>query len=203
MDSMKKSNSGSDIEKLTKILSKIQDLYYQKKEQLEDLKIQIKNLREILNILNSIISKRSFASADEIYFHSIHKPEKYFSEKIPKEKLENALIKRKIYSSIDENEQNLLAILEFRNMNEAHIKIINPKALLIKETLDEFITIFLKGALIKIIDKNPNLKVNYNFLKDSDIIKSIEIKNLNNIKEFDLITIKMRELLLKLVSKRK
>ena len=53
------------------MLSKIQTIYYKKKEQLEELKLEISELREILNFLNSLISGKSFHSADEVYSKSL------------------------------------------------------------------------------------------------------------------------------------
>ncbi|MGQ4874194.1 MAG: hypothetical protein ACP6IY_09000 [Promethearchaeia archaeon] len=200
---MNNSKTAKDIEKLTKILSKVQMLYYRKKEQLEELKDEINDLKKVLDLLNSLISEKSFTSADDLYFQSLSDPEKFFTEKIAKEKIQGTQIKRKIFASDDNSNENLLSILEFNDMSNVFIKFIDPKMLGIKETSEQFIAIFLKEALVRIIEENPNLYVKYNFCKDSDIIESIEIKNLRNIKEFDLITAKVRELVLKSISKGK
>ncbi len=203
MNLMNNSKTAKDIEKLTKILSKVQMLYYRKKEQLEELKDEINDLKKVLDLLNSLISEKSFTSADDLYFQSLSDPEKFFTEKIAKEKVQGTQIKRKIFASDDNSNENLLSILEFNDMSNVFIKFIDPKMLGIKETSEQFIAIFLKEALVRIIEENPNLDVKYNFCKDSDIIESIEIKNLRNIKEFDLITAKVRELVLKSISKGK
>ena len=55
--------------------------------------------------------------------------------------------------------------------------------------------VFLKGALIKIKETTPNLNVNYDFYKDTKLIEYININNLTSIKDYDLITDKIRELL--------
>lgn len=190
----------TDIQKLSSMLSKIQDLYYKKKEQLEELQLEISELREIINYLNSFISNKSFYSADEIYTKTLKKrkdisEEDYFIEEIPKEKVKGTNIKRKIFSKEGEKETSLLCILNFHDFNEVEIKFIEPETRLIKESSEDFIRIFLKGALIKIKESNPNLNVSYNYFKNSDMIESINISNLNSIKQYDLITSKIRELL--------
>ena len=67
----------------------------------------------------------------------------------------------------------------------------------IRETSENFISIFLRGALLKIKDINPDLDLNYDYFKNSKLIERIKISNLKTIQEFDLITSKMRELLAK------
>ncbi|MFX1463359.1 MAG: hypothetical protein ACFFBF_09995, partial [Promethearchaeota archaeon] len=94
----------NEIEKLSNTLSMIQNIYYKKKEQLEQLKLEIDELREVLNYLNSILSGKSFHSADEIYSKKlfekagISSEDQYFVEELPKEKVEGTNIKRKIFS---------------------------------------------------------------------------------------------------------
>ncbi|MFX1435015.1 MAG: hypothetical protein ACFFB1_14680, partial [Promethearchaeota archaeon] len=56
-----------ETEKLTRILSVLRSIYHKKQEQLEELQLEIKDLHEIINHLNSVISNQSFTSADEIY----------------------------------------------------------------------------------------------------------------------------------------
>jgi hypothetical protein len=208
MNSMDHRKEETDIQKLSLMLSKIQDLYYKKKEQLEELQLEISELRDIINYLNSIISTKSFHSADEIYTQAIKKrkelsEEDYFIEQIPKEKVKGTNIKRKIFSKEGEKDTNLLCILNFHDFNEVEIKFIEPKTRFIKESLEDFVRIFLKGALIKIKENNPNLTVSYGYFKNSDIIESINISNLNSIKEYDLITSKIRELLATEISSNK
>lgn len=200
MNPMDHREKETDIQKLSSMLSKIQDLYYKKKEQLEELQLEISELREIINYLNSFISNKSFYSADEIYTKTLKKrkdisEEDYFIEEIPKEKVKGTNIKRKIFSKEGEKETSLLCILNFHDFNEVEIKFIEPETRLIKESSEDFIRIFLKGALIKIKESNPNLNVSYNYFKNSDMIESINISNLNSIKQYDLITSKIRELL--------
>ena len=43
-----------EIKKLSEILSIIQNLYYKKKEHLEELQLEISKLKEVLNYLNLI-----------------------------------------------------------------------------------------------------------------------------------------------------
>ncbi|MFW9973057.1 MAG: hypothetical protein ACFFDF_22935 [Candidatus Odinarchaeota archaeon] len=190
----------NEIEKLSHMLSSIQNLYYKKKEHLEDLQKEISELREVINLLNSIISGKSFHSADEIYskslFKELEKPieEEYFVQEISKEKFKGTNIKRKIYSKSKDQEE-LLCILNFHDFNKVEIKFIDPKKRLIKESSEIFIHTFLKGALIKIKEINPDMSLNYDYLKDSDLIERITISRLKSIEEYDLITSKIRELL--------
>ncbi|MFX0138189.1 MAG: hypothetical protein ACFFDN_31395, partial [Candidatus Hodarchaeota archaeon] len=146
----------NEIEKLSYILSKIQNIYYKKKEQLEELQTEIGELREVLNFLNSLISGKSFHSADEIYSKKLFKKadssleEQYFVEELPKERVEGTNIKRKIFSKNKGKDEELLCVLNFFDFNRVEIKIIDPEKRLIKETSEDFIRIFIKGALIKI-----------------------------------------------------
>lgn len=200
MNSMDHKKEETDIQKLSSMLSKIQDLYYKKKEQLEELQLEISELRDIINYLNSLISNKSFYSADEIYTKTLNKRKElseddYFIEEIPREKVKDTNIKRKIFSKEGEKETNLLCILNFYDFNEVEIKFIEPETRFIKESSEDFVRIFLKGALIKIKESNPNLSVSYNYYKNTDMIESMNISNLNSIKEYDLITSKIRELL--------
>ncbi len=200
MNSMDHKKEETDIQKLSSMLSKIQDLYYKKKEQLEELQLEISELRDIINYLNSLISNKSFYSADEIYTKTLNKRKElseddYFIEEIPREKVKDTNIKRKIFSKEDEKETNLLCILNFYDFNEVEIKFIEPETRYIKESSEDFVRIFLKGALIKIKESNPTLSVSYNYYKNTDMIERMNISNLNSIKEYDLITSKIRELL--------
>jgi len=200
MNSMDHKKEETDIQKLSSMLSKIQDLYYKKKEQLEELQLEISELRDIITYLNSLISNKSFYSADEIYTKTLKKRKElseddYFIEEIPREKVKDTNIKRKIFSKEGEKETNLLCILNFYDFNEVEIKFIEPETRFIKESSEDFVRIFLKGALIKIKESNPNLSVSYNYYKNTDMIESMNISNLNSIKEYDLITSKIRELL--------
>jgi hypothetical protein len=204
MKSKEPKDSENEIEKLSQILSKIQDMYYKKKEQLEDLKSEINELREVLNFLNSLISNKSFHSADEVYLKSLTKKEansltedQYFIEEVSKEKVEGTNIKRKIFSKNKNKEEELLCILNFYDFNKVKIKIIDPEERSIKETSEDFIRIFLKGALIHIKENNPNMKLKYDYFKNTGLIEYITITELGSIKEYDIITSKMRELLAK------
>ena len=203
---MNAKDSENEIEKLSRILSKIQNLYYKKKEELEELKSEINELRDILNLLNSLISSKSFHSADEIYSEVLIKKadkpteEEYFVEEISKEKVEGTNIKRKIFSKSKGNDEELLCILNFYDFNRVEIKFIDPEKRSIKETSEIFIRTFLKGALIKIKETNPDMSLNYEYFKNSDLIERIIISQLKSIDEYDLITLKMRELLASEVS---
>ncbi|MHA1490987.1 MAG: hypothetical protein ACTSRI_15235 [Promethearchaeota archaeon] len=193
-------NKEDEIEKLTLVLSNIQNLYHKKKEQLEDLRLEISELKEILNSLNIIIANKSFYSANEIYSKSLKKLDKeheesYFEANIQKEKVKGTNIKRKIFSNAKDKEGQLLGILNFIDFNRIEIKFMTPELAAIKEASEDFINTFVKGALFKIKEKNPNLKLKYNFYKNTDMIESIEITNLNSIEDYDLITLKVRQLL--------
>ncbi|MHA2282831.1 MAG: hypothetical protein ACXAC5_18475 [Promethearchaeota archaeon] len=193
----------TEIEKLSEILSKIQNLYFKKKEQLEELQNEISELREVLNFLNSMISNKSFQSADVIYSKALQEPEKkkdkepYFVNDIPSERVKGTNIKRKIFTDNDEKDSKLLCILNFLDFNKVQIKLIDPMERRIRETSEDFIRTFLKEALLKIKDENPELDLKYEYFKNTDVIECINIFNLKTIKEYDLITSKLRELLTK------
>ncbi|MFX1339274.1 MAG: hypothetical protein ACFFDK_11750 [Promethearchaeota archaeon] len=196
---MDRQDKEKEIEKLSKILSSIQNLYYKKKEQLDELQLEITELKEVLTHLNSIVSNKSFHSADELYHKTLDTSEKeeisvedYFQEEIPVEKAKGTKIKRKIFSKDD---QDLLCVLNFTDFNQIEIKFIDPETRHIKETSEEFISIFLRGALIPIKEKHPELKLKYIGFKNSDIIEKIQITNITSINDYDLITDKIRELL--------
>ncbi|MHA1884614.1 MAG: hypothetical protein ACXAAI_07920 [Promethearchaeota archaeon] len=196
----------TEIEKLSQMLSKIQNLYYKKKEQLEEIQQEIAELRDVLNFLNSFISNKSFQSADKLYSESLQKivaqqPEdQYFVEEVPKERAKGTNIKRKIFANENEKDPKLLCILNFLDFNQVEIKIVNPIDSPVRETSEEFIRIFLRGALLRIKDSNPELLLEYDHFKDTDLIECIKVLNLKSIQDYDLITSKMRELLAKQVS---
>jgi len=196
---MLRKDKDNEMENLTKILSSIRELYYKKKDQLEELTNEIEEIREILNSLNSVISDKSFKSADEIITKTKNPPEevsaeKYFTEPIPKEQLKGTKIKRKIFYQKD-GEEKLIAILNLTDMDKLEIKFLQPEELHIQETSEKFIKTFLKGALIEIKEKNPDLSLDYQYYKDTDIIERILVNNLKSIKNYDLITEKIQELL--------
>ena len=187
------------LEKLSEILSTIQNIYYKKNEQIEELQQEIADLKEVLNYLNSIISIQSFHSADELYQKAKIKLEnsdlpieEYFQEEISDDNAKGTKIKSKIFSEDD----SLLCVLNFIDSNMIDIKFIEPEVRNIQETSEDFIGIFLREALLPIKDKNPELEVNYRHYKNSSIIENIEILNIKSIKDFDLIVAKLRELLL-------
>ncbi|MFX0057446.1 MAG: hypothetical protein ACFE85_07975 [Candidatus Hodarchaeota archaeon] len=183
----------TETEKLSQMLSIIQDLYYKKKDQIEELKTELSELQSVLKYLNSVISSKSFSSADKIYSDSLKKD--YFKTEISEDDFKGTNIKRKIFSSENKQEKDLLCILNFYDFKRLEIKFIDPESRSIKETSEHFIRIFLKGALIKIKEGNPNLHVTYNFFKNSDKIEYIHISNLNSMTDYDLVTSKVRELL--------
>jgi hypothetical protein len=199
---MQKKAKNSEIEKLTQILSSLQNLYYKKKGQLEELEEEIAELKEILNNLNSLISRKSFSSANEIYSQDTHAPaqeeavkEDYFIKDVPQEKLTGTKIKRKIFLQKNKGEEELICILNLYDMDKLEIKILDPTQYTIKETSEAFIKTFLKGALIQIKEQNPDLELSYKYYKNTDKIEKIMIKNLKSIDSYDLITEKISEFL--------
>ncbi len=206
MNSMDLEDNGNEIERLSHILSKIQNLYYKKKEQLEELQVEINELRDIVNFLNTLITNKSFQSADEFYSKSLVKrddasiEENYFVEDIPKEKVEGTNIKRKIFSKNKEIEENLLCVLNFFDLNRVEIKFLDPVQRSIKETSEDFLRLFIRGALIKIKEKNPEMSLKYDYYKETDLIELIHITNLTSIDDYDIITSKIRELLAEEIS---
>ncbi len=156
MKSMVTKDSENEIEKLSQMLSKLQEIYYKKKEQLTELELEINELREVINFLGSLISGKSFQRADELYSKeilektNISDEDQYFVEEIPKKKVEGTNIKRKIFSKRNGKDDELLCILNCYDLNRVKIKIIDPIKRAIKETSEDFIHIFLKEGLIKI-----------------------------------------------------
>jgi len=195
---MESNNKENETEKLTRILSIIQNLYYKKKDQIEDLKLEISEIQAVLNDINSLVSNKSFSSADELYSKSRTQEKKsldeYFNEEISEETFKGTNIKRKIFSNQDQEEENLLCVLNLYDFKKVEIKFIDPEIRGIQETSGNFINIFLKGALIKIKENNPNLSISYRF-RNIDKIEYIIISNLSSIEDYDLITAKIRELL--------
>ncbi|MBD3338750.1 MAG: hypothetical protein GF353_06565 [Candidatus Lokiarchaeota archaeon] len=191
---MKEMSKDSDLEKLTDILSSVRELYYKKKEQLEDLKLEIEKIKDVLNQLNSMVSNKSFHGADEIYQSKTIGFTKENIEEYVEDKNNNkgSKLKRKIFSK---NRESLVCVLSFTDFKTIEIKFLNPNDLMIKETLDKFINIFLKGALIQIKENNPELDLHYSYYKNSDIIEAILIKNVNSMDDYDLITDKVEDLL--------
>ena len=195
MESNKKEN---ETEKLTRILSIVQNLYYKKIDQMEDLKLEISEIQSVLSNINSLISNQSFSSADELYSKLLSQGNKsadeYFNEKISEEAFKWTNIKRKIFSNQNQEEENLLCVLNLYDFKKVEIKFIDPEKRGIQETSEKFINIFLKEALIKIKENNPNLSISYQF-RNVDKIEYINISNLSSIEDYDLITAKIRELL--------
>ena len=195
---MDSNNKENETEKLTHILSVVQNLYYKKKEQLGDLELEISDLQSVLNQINSLISNQSFSSADELYskLQSLEKKsvDDYFKEEISEETFKGTNIKRKIFSNQNQKEEDLLCVLNLYDFKRVEIKFIDPENRAIKETSEKFINVFLKGALIRIKENNPNLSISYRF-KNTDKIEYITISNLSSIEDYDLITAKIRELL--------
>ncbi len=195
---MDSNNKENETEKLTNILSVVQNLYYKKKEQLEDLELEISDLQSVLNQINSLISNKSFSSADELYSKlqslEIKSVDDYFKEEISEERFKGTNIKRKIFSNQNQKEEDLLCILNLYDFKRVEIKFIDPEKSAIQETSESFINVFLNGALIKIKENNPNLSISYRF-KNTDKIEYITISNLSSIEDYDLITSKIRELL--------
>lgn len=120
--------------------------------------------------------------------------DEYFNEKISEEAFKGTNIKRKIFSNQNQEEENLLCVLNLYDFKKVEIKFIDPEKRGIQETSEKFINIFLKEALIKIKENNPNLSISYQF-RNVDKIEYINISNLSSIEDYDLITAKIRELL--------
>ena len=85
--------------------------------------------------------------------------------------------------------------INFIDFNQIEIKFIDPDIRHIKESDEEFVNIFLRGALIPIKEKYPEMNLEYSHFKNSNIIEKIGISNITSINDYDLITSKIRELL--------
>ena len=112
---MNPSDKEQETEKLTQIHSQLQSIYYKKKEQLEELKFEISELTIAINNLSSLISSKTFTSADD-----------YFKEGLPEEKFKGTSIKRKIFSTNKSNEEDLQCILNLIDLSKVEVKFIEP-----------------------------------------------------------------------------
>jgi len=97
---------------------------------------------------------------------------------------------RKIYTPNNE----LFATMTFPNIDTIQIKVMNPFKYKIQETSDDYLQIFLKEALIKIKEQNPQLSVNYTFIRNTPFIESITISHIHRSTHLDLISEKFGEL---------
>ncbi|MFX0069967.1 MAG: hypothetical protein ACFFAO_02655 [Candidatus Hermodarchaeota archaeon] len=179
------------LEKLTRILSTIQDLYYKKNEQIEELQSEINDLKQIIDYLNSIVSNKSFHSADELYRKEIM--EDYLNEEVSSELTQGTELKRKIFSK---DNKELLGVLKFIDNNKIEIKVLEPELRNIEESSEEFVNLFLRGALVPIKEKIPDLQLKYEYFKKTNFIEKITINNIKSIDDFDLISDKITQLLL-------
>ena len=192
----------SEIVKLTNILSIVQNLYYKKKERLEDLKEEIENIKEVIQTLKSIISPKSFISADKMMkkkeTHQINEEniDEYFKEGLQEENAKGTKIKRKVFSEGKGDNQKLLCILNFIDFEKVIIKILHPELTPLQESSEDFVKIFLKEALVKIKEGNPDLDVKYHYYQDSELIQMIEIFQVKSVEDYDLITAQIQDLLL-------
>jgi hypothetical protein len=186
-------------QKLTKVLAELQYIYHKKKDYLEELKEEINQLHEVISNITMVISTRSFTSADELLSQSLSSVkntyEDLFKEDVSHKNLKGTTIKRKIFSKEKGKDETLLCILNFIDFKTLEIKFIDPEKRSIRETSEDFVNLFLKGALIKIKEQNPTIERTYHFYKNTDIIERITIYNLNSMKDYDLITEKIQELL--------
>ncbi|MHA1107437.1 MAG: hypothetical protein ACTSPN_17240 [Promethearchaeota archaeon] len=134
-------------------------------------------------------------SADQLYSEKKNPSDDYFNEDVSQEEFKGTNIKRKIFSEDKNEEEHLICILNFYDYKKVNIKFIDPKIRAIDETNENFMNIFLRGALIKIKERTPDLNISYDFYRDTKLIEFININNLTSIKDYDLITEKIRELL--------
>lgn len=100
-------------------------------------------------------------------------------------------IERNVYS--EENE--LLSTLYYINFHKVLIKFDPPEIAHIEQNSDHFKRIFLNDAVSKLLEETSEIDVKYNLHKNSNIIESIEISNVESIKQFDFLTFKVMELL--------
>ena len=100
-----------------------------------------------------------------------------------------SIIDRKFYSENDE----LLCTLKYLEFSTVQINLnVN---LGINKELDAFKTIFLNQTLVPLKEKNDKIEVQYEFHEDTDIIKTIEVKNLASIEDYNFLTSNILKLL--------
>ncbi|MFX1233527.1 MAG: leucine-rich repeat domain-containing protein [Promethearchaeota archaeon] len=102
----------------------------------------------------------------------------------------NTNYKKRFYTHNNE----LFAIM-IQKTDTIHIQILNPLRFKIQETSDDYLNIFLKEALLKIKEQNPQLNVDYNFVRNTLFIENITITHVNVSTHLDLITKKFGELI--------
>ncbi|MFX0060421.1 MAG: leucine-rich repeat domain-containing protein, partial [Candidatus Heimdallarchaeota archaeon] len=83
-------------------------------------------------------------------------------------------LQKKFYTHNNE----LFATMTMTNPNTIQIKIINPYKFKIRETSEPYLQIFLKEALLKVKEENPNLNVQYTFVKNTPFIENITISHI-------------------------
>lgn len=201
MNSMEDPKSQLDIEKLSKVLSNLNTLYHEKLDQLEDLRQEIGDLRNTINLLNEVLSKRSFSSASDLIQGSMvanteENLEKlathYFDGFPPSRHMSDSKLERKIYAN---EENSLICVLNFKDFKNVEIKFLNPQEREIQEASDSFLSIFIKGALLELKGNNPDIEVKYTHDNASGFIQKITISGVKSVEECDLIEDKIRELL--------
>lgn len=98
-------------------------------------------------------------------------------------------IDRKFYSENDE----LLCSLKYLEFSTGQINLnVN---LGITKQLDSFKTIFLNQTLDPLKQKNDKIDVQYEFHEDTNTIKTIEVKHLNSIEDYNFLTSNILKLL--------
>ena len=175
----------NEIERLVEIHSKLKKQYYDKKEQIERLSVEIEELNDVLNQINKIIAGKSFTPASKLL-----NAEEIFKEGIGA-KGTGTLIKRKVFS----NENKLLCILKFKDLKDVEIKIVDPKKSRIKEQSEIFISDFIQQILVKIKEKEPSLEMKIEKHENKEFIETIIIQNVNKLENFDLIELGIRRVL--------
>jgi len=108
-----------------------------------------------------------------------------------KESVITSKIERKFYSK----NNKLLSIVNFLDFNRINITFVNPDKFNVEKGSEIFKKTFEKQTISELREKNHDIKVNYHYYEETDIIEAIEILNIDNISDYNYICEKIMELL--------
>jgi hypothetical protein len=111
-----------------------------------------------------------------------------------KETVITSKIERKFYN----NQDKLLSIISLLDFNRVIITFVNPNKLNIQMSSEPFKEMISNKIVRHLKEDNQKLKTSFDFYNDTDIIESIEILNVESIKDYNFICEKIMDLLTKL-----
>ncbi|MBD3198111.1 MAG: hypothetical protein GF317_23880 [Candidatus Lokiarchaeota archaeon] len=131
---------------------------------------------EYINQIN-ILNLSSIEDYNSITTHLM----KFLSKE--KESIITSKIERRFYSPDNE----LLTIINYLDFNRVLIIFVNPENLEVKKNIPAFKNIITDKTFHTLQNEFPDLKLNYNFHEDTEIIDSLEVFNVASIDGYNLI----------------